>query len=150
MSQKNFAGRGEMAIVRRTLVLCLVFILAPLGVAAAQQGKNASAKSSVTGHYEGTAKNRAEAVINLTLELTEKESAMSGMIRSDHGDFTITGGSHKGDDVTLDFDANGATGTITLKLAEDKLAGTWSAGDDGGPVEVKRVPAQQEAPKGKS
>jgi hypothetical protein len=150
MSHNKFVKLGEMAIVRRALVLCLVFILAPLGVAAAQQGKNASAKSSVTGHYEGTAKNRAEAVINLTLELTEKESAMSGMIRSDHGDFTITGGSHKGDDVTLDFDANGATGTITLKLAEDKLAGTWSAGDDGGPVEVKRVPAQQEAPKGKS
>ncbi|MBZ5687581.1 MAG: hypothetical protein LAP86_21395 [Acidobacteriia bacterium] len=72
------------------------------------------------------------------------------MIRSDHGDFTITGGSHKGDDITLDFDANGATGTITLKLAEDKLAGTWSAWDEGGPVEVKKVAAQEEAPKEKS
>lgn len=147
-SHKKFAGLGEMAIVQRMLVLCLV--LAPLCVATAQQGKSASAKGSVTGHYEGTAKNRAEEVIQVKFELTEKEGAMSGMIRSDHGDFPITGGSHKGNDVTLDFDANGASGTITLKLAEDKLAGTWSAGDDGGPVDVKKVPAQEETPKGKS
>jgi len=150
MSQRNFARLGEMAIVRRTLVLCLVFILAPLWVAAGQQGKNASAKGSVTGHYEGTAKNRAEEVIDLTLELTEKEGAMSGMIRSSHGDFSITGGTHHGEEVTLEFDAGGPTGTITLKLSEDKLSGTWSAGDDGGAVEVKKVAAQEEAPKGKS
>ena len=150
MSQKTFARLGEMAIVQRVLILCLVFILAPLCVAAAQQGKNTSAKGSVTGHYEGTAKNRAEEVINLTLELTEKEGAMSGMIRSSHGDFSITGGTHHGEEVTLEFDAGGPTGTITLKLSEDKLSGTWSAGDDGGPVEVKKVAAQAEAPKGKS
>ena len=150
MSPKKSAGLGEMATVRRVLALCVIFILAPLCVTAAQHGKNASAKGSVTGNYEGTAKNRAEEVIQVKFELTEKEGAMSGMIRSDHGDFAITGGSHKGDDVTLDFDANGATGTITLKLAEDKLAGTWSAGDDGGPVEVKKAAAKEEPPKGKS
>jgi hypothetical protein len=147
-SHKKFARIGEMAIVQRMLVLCL--ILAPLCVATAQQGKNTSAKGSVSGHYEGTAKNRAEDVINLTLELTEKEGAMSGMIRSSHGDFTITGGTHRGEDVTLEFDAGGPTGTITLKLAADKLSGTWTAGDDGGPVDVKKVAAQEETPKGKS
>jgi hypothetical protein len=147
-SHKKFARIGEMAIVQRMLVLCL--ILAPLCVATAQQGKNTSAKGSVSGHYEGTAKNRAEDVINLTLELTEKEGAMSGMIRSSHGDFTITGGTHHGEDVTLEFDAGGPTGTITLKLAADKLSGTWTAGDDGGPVDVKKVAAQEETPKGKS
>jgi len=150
MSQKKFARLAEMAIVRRMLVLCLVFILAPLCVVVAQQGKNSSAKGSVTGRYDGTAKNKAEEVINVTFELTEKEGAMSGMIHSDHGDFTITGGTHHGEDVTLEFDANGSTGTITLKKAEDKLSGTWSAGDDAGPVEVKKVAAQEEAPKGKS
>jgi hypothetical protein len=147
-SHKKFAQLGEMAIVRRMLVLCLV--LAPLCVATAQQGKNNSAKGSVAGRYEGTAKNRAEEVINVTFDLTEKEGAMSGMIRSDHGDFTVTGGTHHGEDVTLEFDAGGPTGTITLKLAADKLSGTWSAGDDVGPVDVKKVAAQEETPKGKS
>ena len=46
-SDKKFAWLGEMAIVRRMLVLCLV--LAPLCVATAQQGKSTSAKGSVTG-----------------------------------------------------------------------------------------------------
>ena len=147
-SDKRFAGPGEMAIVRRMLVVCLV--LAPLCVAVAQQGKNTPAKGSVAGRYEGTAKNRAEEVINVTFDLTEKEGAMSGMIRSSHGDFAVTGGTHHGEDVTLEFDAGGPTGTITLKLAADKLSGTWTAGDDGGPVDVKKVAAQEEAPKGKS
>jgi hypothetical protein len=142
-SQKKFVD----AVVHRVLVLCL--ILVPLCMAAAGDKKD-SAKGAVNGHYQGTAKNRAEEVIQVTFELAEKEGAMSGMIRSDHGDFTITGGWHKGDDVTLDFDANGSTGTITLKLAEDKLSGTWTAGDDGGPVDVKKAVAQEEAPKGKS
>ena len=140
--------RTEHALLGGMLVVCL--ILAPLCAAVAQQDKKAPAKDSVNGHYAGTAKNLAEETIQVTFDLTEKEGAMSGMIRSDHGDFTITGGSHKGDDVTLDFNAGGPTGTITLKLAEDRLSGTWSAGDDGGPVEVKKVAGQEETPKGKS
>ena len=143
---KKFPKLSQIRSVRQILVLC--FILAFIGGTAAQD-KKTSTKSAVNGQYQGTAKNRAEETIQVTFELAEKEGVMSGMIRSDHGDFTITGGSHKGDDVTLEFDAGGPTGTITLKLAEDKLSGTWSAGDDGGPVEVKRVSAQ-EAPKEKS
>lgn len=140
--------RTEHAFLGGMLVVCL--ILVPLCVAVAQQDKKAPAKDSVNGHYAGTAKNRAEETIQVTFDLTEKEGVMSGMIRSDHGDFTITGGSHKGEDVTLDFDANGGSGTISLRLAEDKLSGTWSTGEDGGPVEVKKVVGQEETPKGKS
>ena len=143
---KRTAAPALMTTAQRMLVLCLV--LAPLCIAVAQQGKNGSAKG-VNGRYEGSAKNAAGDIIAVAFELTEKDGAMSGMIRSDHGDFTITGGSHKGDDVRLEFDANGSSGTILLKQAEDKLAGTWSAGDDGGSVEVKKATAQ-EAPKEKS
>ena len=118
--------------------MVFTFVLALCGVSQAQKDK---AKADVTGNYEGTAKNKTAEVIKVTFELTEKQGALSGMIRSDHGDFTITGGSHQGDTVTLEFDAGGPTGTITLKLDADKLSGTWSAGDDGGPVEVKRAAA---------
>ena len=135
---------------RNRLVVGSLLALLALPCLAVAQAKSAPAKASLTGRYEGTAKNRAEEVINVTFDLTEKEGAMSGMIRSSHGDFTITGGSHHGEEVTLEFDAGGPTGTITLKTAEDKLAGTWSAGDDGGPVEVKKAAAQEDAPKGKS
>ena len=140
-SGKKFGLLAEA--LRRLMILSL--IIAPLCFAAAQQDKKAATKGSVTGTYAGTAKNNAQDIIQVKFELTEKEGGMSGMIRSDHGDFTITGGSHKGEDITLQFDANGASGTINLKLGDGKLSGTWSAGEDGGPVELKKVAAQDQS-----
>ncbi len=119
-------------------------------VAQAQQGKGATAKPALTGSYEGTAKNNAGEVVTVTLDLTEKEGTLSGVIRSSHGDFTITGGSHHGEEVTLEFDAGGPTGTISLHMTDGRLVGTWGAGDDGGPVEVKKAAAQEDTPKAKS
>jgi hypothetical protein len=128
------------------LVACLMLVLCCL----AQAQKNGPANANSTGRYEGTAKNKAEDVITVTLDLIEKDGALSGEIRSSHGDFTITGGSRKGDAVTVDFDAGGSPGTLSLRMTEDNLVGTWSAGDDGGPVEVKKAAAQEGGAKGKS
>lgn len=117
---------------------------------AAQAQNPKPSKSDVTGHYEGLAKNGAGEDIHVAFDLTEKDGAITGMIHSDHGDFSITGGSHKSEAVTLEFDAQGTTGTIQLQQAEDKLTGNWTAGDDGGPVDVKKAAAQEQAPKEKS
>ena len=127
-------------IAQRLLLLCMVAAFSSF--AQPQNGKSAPSKSDLTGHYEGSAKNNAGEVIDVAFDLTEKDGALSGMIHSSHGDFTISGGSHKGEDVSLEFDAGGPTGTISLKMAEDKLSGTWSAGDDGGSVEVKKAAAK--------
>ena len=135
----SFAKLGGR--VTSCALLCAL-LLAVSGAAVAQQDKGAAAKSSMTGRYEGTAKNKAEEDIRVTFELTEKDGALSGMIRSSQGDFPITGGSHQGDAVTIQFDADGP-GTISLHMTEDKLVGTWSAGDDGGAVDVKKVPTQE-------
>ena len=149
MLQKNFLKGGRILASRGLLISSLM--LALCCVAQAQQGKSGSAKTDLTGRYEGTAKNKAEDVITVTLDLTDKEGTLSGEIRSSHGDFTITGGTRKGDEVTIEFDAGGATGTLSLHMTEDKLAGTWSAGDDGGPVDVKKAAAAPEGgAKGKS
>ena len=147
MSQKNVAKVCRIWTSDGLPILCLMLVLCC--VALAQQGKSGSAKTDLTGRYEGTAKNKAEDVITVTIDLTEKEGALSGAIRSSHGDFTITGGTHKGDAVTIEFDAGGP-GTIALHIADDKLVGTWSAGDDGGSLDVKRVAAPEGAAKGKS
>jgi hypothetical protein len=125
----------------------VVLVLLAAFVAGAQQGKS---KADLTGRYEGSAKNAAGEVITVTLDLAEKEGAVSGTIRSTHGDFPITSGSHQRKTVTLQFDAQGTSGTIAMELSEDKLAGTWKAGDDGGPVDVKKVAAGQGTDKGKS
>lgn len=114
--------------------------------AGAQQGKS---KADVTGKYEGTAKNAAGEVITVTLDMTEKDGAISGTINSSHGDFPITSGSHEEKKVTLQFDAQGTSGTISLEANGDNLVGKWSAGDDGGPVEVKKVATQNGESKGK-
>jgi hypothetical protein len=136
-----------MSVIGRLPIVCLM--LALCCAALAQQGKNGSAKKDVTGRYDGTAKNKAEEVIPVTLDLTDKEGALSGAIHSSHGDFTITGGTHQGDAVTIEFDAGGSAGTISLRMAEDKLVGTWSAGDDGGALDVKKAAAQEGGAKGK-
>ena len=146
-SYEKLAGIGGALVAQGVAVFCLM--LGPC-LAAGAEGKNAPAKSDLTGRYEGTAKNGAGEVITVTFDLTEKEGAMSGMIHSSHGDFTITGGSHHGEDVTLEFDTGGPVGTISLKVSEDKLAGTWSTGEDGGPVEVKKAAAPEGNDKGKS
>jgi hypothetical protein len=70
------------------------------------------------------------------------------MIHSTHGDFPITGGSRKGDTVTIEFDAGGP-GTIAAHFADDKLVGSWTVGDDGGSLDLKKS-APEDAPKGKS
>lgn len=140
--------------IRRTsqsaLLLIGCLMLAVTLVARAQQAKSGPAKADLTGSYEGTAKNKAQEVITVTLDLTEKEGALSGSIRSSHGEFTITGGSRKDETVTIEFDAGESAGTISVTIKEDRLVGTWSAGDDGGPVDVKKVAAKESAPKDKS
>lgn len=145
MSTQNLRALLQLGAM---LVLGLVFAL-PFAVSA-EQGKKGAASSDLTGRYEGTAKDNADQLITVTLDLTEKDGAVTGTISSSHGDFTISKGSLQGDAVTLEFDADGTNGTITLKRTEDKLVGTWSAGDQGGPVDVKKVAAQDAPPKGKS
>jgi hypothetical protein len=158
MSQKNIANLvrlfvAERRAIARSILACAMLALVFCCVAQArqdqaQQDKTAPAKTSVAGHYEGSAKNKAEEVLPVSIDLTEKDGAFSGMIHSPHGDFPITGGSRKGETVTIEFDAGGP-GSIAAHFADDKLVGSWTAGEDAGSVEVKKsVP--EDAPKGKS
>ena len=140
MLKKNSARLGWSVVAFALALSCI----------AVAQNKTAPAKSDVTGRYEGSAKNSEGEVIPVTLELTEKEGAISGMIRSSHGDFAISNGSHKEDAVSLEFDAQGTAGTISLKINGDQLTGTWSAGSDSGPVDVKKLAAGEGDAKGKS
>jgi hypothetical protein len=147
MSQNKIAKLGRKFVAGRWCLACAM--LAICFVAQAQQDKSAPAKASLTGRYEGSAKNKEEEVITVAIDLTEKEGALSGTIHSSHGDFPITGGSHQAEAVTIEFDAGGP-GTISLHISDDKLVGTWSMGEDGGSLDVKKVAAQEGGAKGKS
>src|SRR5712671_4726899 len=111
MSNQKFETRYQVLFSQRWFILCLLLALSCVGQA--QQDKSGSAKASLTGRYDGTAKNKAEDVITVSINLTEKDGALSGMINSSHGDFPITGGSRSGDAVTIEFDAGGP-GSISL------------------------------------
>ena len=147
MSQKNVAKVYRLSVAAGCTIACLMVALCC--VARAQQDKGTPPKASLTGHYEGSAKDKAEEVIPVGFDLTESEGALSGVIHSSHGDFPIARGSHQGDAVTLEFDAGGANGVISLKTTEDRLVGTWTTGEDGGPVDVKKV-TPENGSKGKS
>jgi hypothetical protein len=148
MSQTNMTQFYRRFVAAGCTVACLT--LALYCVAQAQQGKGTPSKASLTGHYEGSAKDKAEEVITVGFDLTEKDGLLSGMIHSSHGDFPIASGSHQGEAVTIEFDAGGATGTISLKTTDDRLVGTWTTGEDGGPVDVKKVAAPDSGSKDKS
>ena len=145
MSYENIARPCRLFLLAGWTIACLV----ALSCAAQAQSKETPAKASITGHYDGSAQNKGGEVITVSFELTEKAGALSGTIHSSHGDFPIVGGSHQGETVTIEFDAGGPTGSISLKTTDDRLVGTWTTGEDGGPVEVKKV-APDGNSKGKS
>ena len=71
---------APMTHSRRHLISLALICLASLAMA--QQAKTTTSSASVTGHYEGSAKNKAEDEITVALELTEKDGALSGTINS--------------------------------------------------------------------
>jgi len=128
----------------------LCFVLCALFHATAEQpsGNQTSAQrdktspsvgQSFTGHYEGTATNKAKQVIPLAIDLTDAGGNLSGEISSTFGVFRIVGGTHQADAITIEFDVDGEKGTISAKLSDGELFGTFTAGDDGGPIDVKKI-----------
>jgi alpha-galactosidase len=100
---------------------------------------NAQQNQSAIGHYEGAAVDSGQQVIQVAMDLREGDGKFSGQINSSHGDFAIVGGSQKGDVVTIEFALGGGTGTIEAKLTNDRLAGTYTVGEGGGTIDLKRT-----------
>jgi uncharacterized protein DUF5694 len=135
-----------MATPARYLLLVL-FCISVLATAqqragsetAPQDRTKAAVVPSATGRYEGTATNSAQQVIPVVIDLTEAGDKLSGEINSTHGNFPIVGGTRQGDAVTIEFDVGGEKGTISAKLTGGRLLGTFTAGDDGGPVDLRKT-----------
>jgi hypothetical protein len=109
------------------------------GQASSQSKTTTSVISSFTGHYEGTATNKAQQTIPLVIDLTDTNGAFSGKISTALGIFPIVGGTRQAETITINFDASGERGRISAKLSDGGLLGTFSLGDDGGPVDVKKT-----------
>lgn len=98
-----------------------------------------SQAASLTGHYEGTATDKAQQAIPLVVNLRYASGILSGQIDSSYGTFPITGGTRKSDSVSIEFDSNGSKGAISAKLSGDTLVGTFSVGEDSGSIELKKT-----------
>jgi len=104
------------------------------------QGKTTtSVTTSFTGHYEGTATNKAQKAIPMAIDLTDASGAFSGNISTTLGVFPIVGGTRQANTITINFDASGERGSVSGKLSDGRLLGTFSLGDDGGPVDAKKT-----------
>jgi hypothetical protein len=103
--------------------------------------QNVPAKSGTVEHYEGTAAGNGQEALPVAIDIVEADGELSGEIVSTYGTFAITGGTRDGDSITLQFDVNGETGTVTGKLKDGRLVGTYSAGGQTGTVDVHRSSA---------
>jgi hypothetical protein len=91
------------------------------------------------GQYEGTATNKAQQAIPLVINLRYDGGRFSGQINSSYGVYPITGGTRNGDSITIEFDASGDKGAISAKFSGDTLVGTFSVGDDSGPINLTKI-----------
>lgn len=118
----------------RMFVLLVVLCIAA-GMAWAQ-GTN----GSLSGKYQGTAKG-PNGDVQLTLELTDDAGKYSGQITSPGGVYKIVKGEMAAGVLTVDAEKGTAKGKMTLRQNGDVLTGDFTADGKTGPVELKKVAA---------
>ena len=96
---------------------------------------------AATGHYEGSATNKEQQNIPVVIDLMGNRGTFSGSITTPLGVFNITGGSRQAGAITIEFDAGGEKGIISAKGNSNakNLLGTFSLGEDGGPVNLQKT-----------
>lgn len=138
-----------MATAARTLPGFVLFLCSLIAIAQPiprQQRQVENRPTGATDHYEGTATGSDQESIPVTIDLSENGGAFSGEIVSSYGTFAITGGSRAGDTVTIQFDMNGETGSVTGNLTNGRLLGTYTAGNQTGSVDVHKTSGAPPAP----
>ena len=117
-------------IFRLQFSIVLVFTAA---VVAAAQGS-----TSLGGKYEGTAKG-PDGDVKLTLELVDEAGKISGQITSPHGVYKIVKAQMAEGVLALEAEGPNSKGKLTLRQKEQTLAGDFTADGKTGPVEFKKV-----------
>jgi hypothetical protein len=139
----DFAKLPCMPVSCSSLFSLVLALLPALSLAQEQlatgQGAGASLASSFTGHYEGAATNKAQQIIPLIIDLRDASGTLSGRITTPLGIFPINGGTQQANAITIHFETDGESGSISATLTDRKLLGTFSLGDDGGPIEARKT-----------
>ncbi|MDX6558829.1 MAG: hypothetical protein QOF72_1878, partial [Blastocatellia bacterium] len=92
------------------------------------------------GSYKGTAKDPGGAIA-LTLEIKSENGKIWGRLVAPKSEQSFTSSELVDGNLTAKFGSGDTSGTLVLRLRDNKLVGDWKAGGQTRPVEFERVPA---------
>lgn len=95
---------------------------------------------AVAGAWEGLSKG-TNGELPVKVDLKYANGAFAGAVGTPWMVVAITGGTLQGDTLTLSLEVEGTAGTLTAKLQDGTLAGTWQVGAESGTVVLSRPAA---------
>jgi len=121
--------------MRQSIVAFLLFVIrlgAPLAHAQCKPG-------DPTGYFEGTATSMQAGKLEVSLNLTCPDGNYSGELVSPVGTYRVDGGAFVDGFLKLQFGAGGDHISVEMQQDSGALKGTFHAGEDRGPVELRRT-----------
>jgi len=116
--------------------------------AAPKPAAPASKLDALAGNWDGAAQT-ANGELPIRVTLVIKDGKIGGAIESQMGVAPVTAGALNGEVLELGFDLQGAAGSLTGKVAGDRIEGSWSvSADSGGFVVTRNPPSGAAAPAG--
>ena len=108
--------------------------------AAGQQSSSAqpNAQGSLTGKYEGIAKDSTDEV-KATLDLVDESGKFSGALTTPLGMFKLVKGQMVDGVLSLEFETKGPPHKLTLRQKDDKLVGTLLDGVKTADIELRKA-----------
>lgn len=92
-----------------------------------------------TGYFEGTATSKQAGKLEVTLNLRCANGSYAGELVTPVGTYSVESGSFTGGHLRLQLGAGGDHVAVEAQLDAEVLHGTFVAGDDTGPFEVRRT-----------
>src|SRR5208282_5497351 len=123
-----------MRINRESLLVSAMFIQVLVSVSIWAQCK----PGDPVGRFEGFAASAQAGKLDVSLELLCADGHYAGELNTPIGVYKVTGGSFDSGSLRLQFALNGDNITIEAKLVGDSLQGSFTSGDDKGPVDLHR------------
>lgn len=108
-------------------------------------GAQPAADENISGSYEGTAETQSNGTLPLRVDIKDDKGKLTGEIKSPVGNFPIDSGSYEKGKVTLNFPVESVTGVITGDYKDGRITGSFSAGNEGGKIDLKKKEPEKPA-----
>ena len=125
-----------MMIFRLRLIPALVLLC---GFASFRSAAAQCAASDPVGKYTGSATSGQAGPLDITLNLLCDKASYAGSLNTPMGVYAVTAGSFQAGVLKLELILGDSRVSIQLKRSGDDFEGTFSTGDDSGPVKLHRT-----------